>query len=139
MEKNAGIWLDSEKAYIVWMLKGKIEVDRIESSIDHFHIHGGYGSSKPYLAQDARSEKKLNEKHKHQKKDFFHAIIKHVSLASSIVVYGPAGTKDDLAREMNESTTFVPRILDVLSADSMTTNQMKALVRNYYSKKQRIT
>ena len=126
-----GIWIDSDQAYIVDHVHDNIM--RLESGIDHFNVKGGSRAKTPYGPQQVVSESKMLEKKKHQFKDFFENIGKLIHGSEEIAVFGPASTKNEFANWAEESHEYRGKVVGVNTADSMTENQMKALVRDFYS------
>lgn len=125
-----GLWIDGDQAYIIDHVHDNIM--RFESGMDHYHLKGGSRSKTPYGPQQVVSESKFLEKKKHQAKEFFENIGKLIEGASSIAVFGPASMKNEFADWAENSHEFKGKIVGVNTADSMTENQMKALVREFY-------
>lgn len=130
MIKDIGIWIDLKKAYVI---EGD-NVAEIASNVEDFHIHGGSGNSSPYGEQEAVSESKLLERKKHQLTKYFKDIVEAVVDHQNIVVFGPAETKDHFLKMVKNKNLLAGKVLDVVSADSMTENKMKEFVRNYFNK-----
>lgn len=134
MDKQIGIWLDRNKAILVKPSENKEEFRIIESEIEDYNIHGGSGSSTPYGPQDAVSESKLLERRKQQEKAYFKKIIPELVRASSIAVFGPAEMKTELVKELQKHPEYKDQVVAVETADSMTDNQVIALVRDHFQK-----
>jgi len=135
MTMQYGIWLDSDQAHII-SLTGESELmDTIESGVEHFHLHGGAKTSTPYGAQMTSSnEGKLLERKKHQMSTFFNTIISKLNGASEIAIFGPAETKVGLKKALESHPALKDKRVTVEAADSMTHNQVRALVRNHFQK-----
>lgn len=129
MSKNIGIWLDLENAKII---EGE-SINVVASDLDHFNLKGGSRANTPYGAQDATSESKHLERKKHQLKDYFQNIISELSDFERIVLFGPAETKTDFSKFLEEKKEIAEKVAGVETADSMTDNQLKEWVRNYFS------
>jgi hypothetical protein len=127
MGKKIGIWLDSDQAVIIENGTGKL--NRVESEVEHYHLHGGNKGGGTATSSDTKLLKRKNN----QFKNYFNGIIKHVSNAESIVVFGPAETKVAFKRELEQSNEFKNKLRAVESADKMTDNQLIEWVWNYYS------
>ena len=70
---------------------------------------------------------------KHQLKLYFKEIANEVRDASSLVIFGPAEVKDKLNKELQEKYKDISlKVKGVNVADSMTENQMKAWVRDFF-------
>ncbi|TYP74254.1 hypothetical protein [Aquimarina intermedia] len=129
--KNVGIWIDKEKTKIVDLEKDTIET--VFSEIEDFHIQGGSGTRFKGGPQDVVQDSKYLEREKHQTKAYFKKIIPFLDEANSIVIFGPAETGEKLRKELSENhPMIIKKLREVQKADSMTDNQMKAWVREYY-------
>ena len=66
-------------------------------------------------------------------KRYFESLAKRLTDSENLVLYGPAETAQRFKRFLDERHPQIAgRVRDVLPADSMTENQMKALVRDYF-------
>lgn len=131
---NIGIWLDRQKAIIVNYNKDSEHIYKIESEVEDYNIKGGSRSKTPWGPQEKVSEKTYLERRKHQLAAFFKRIVEKIKDADSIVIYGPAETKihfkETLHKDFGEIYTKVKL---VKTEDSMTDNQFKALVRDFFN------
>ena len=109
----------------------KKAIKRIESNIEHFHIHGGSRSKIAYGPQDNVSESKLLARKQQQQNEFFSEVIKTIDPKDSIVVFGPAEAKIGLKKAFLNHNSFKQKNIAVEPSDNMTENQMKAWVSNY--------
>lgn len=132
MEKNIGIWLDNEKAFIITLFDKKESIRKLESPMQTFQQKGEYGTASPYASQDASKERKLNERRKQQLKVYFQKIVSQVTHADNILIFGPAQAKVGLKKVLQTNKLLASKLKDVVTADKMTQNQLVAYVRNYY-------
>jgi len=132
--KRAGIWIDRKVAII-------IELDNIEEEIKTTvykveNLDSDFSGSKDYEkggAQEIVKDRKGLEIKKHAIKGYFEKIISHLKGLDSIVIYGPAEMPMDFNKELEtDYPALHKKVLDVIKADSMTDNQVKAMVKNYY-------
>ena len=131
--RNIGIWLDKEKAYIVTIENGNEDTNTIISEVENYRIHGGSGTRFKGGPQDVVQDSKFLEREKHQLKLYFKEIANKVKDASSLVIFGPAEAKDKLNKELQEKYKDISlKVKAVNVADSMTDNQMKAWVRDFF-------
>lgn len=131
--KNIGVWLDKEKAYVVTVGEEEVGMMTIESDMEFFNPKGGSRSKTRWGPQDVVQDSKYLEREKHQHREYFKKIIAQLRKADQIVLYGPAETYERLLKELQQNyPEIAKRIRDVSSADSMTINQIKAKVRDYY-------
>lgn len=134
--KNTGIWLDKEKALIVTINSGKETIETLLSNIENFHIHGGSGTRLKGGPQDVVQDSKYLEREKHQTKNYFDELAKKVNNTDSLAIFGPAETYLKFKKELEKSHKQLnDKVKVVKNVDSMTNNQVKALVRDFFNKK----
>lgn len=131
--KNIGIWLDKEKAYIVELQEGSERLFELESELEFYHPKGGSRSKTRWGPQDVVQDSKYLEREKHQLKRYFSAIIEKVKDADALVIYGPAETYERLYKELGDRhPKLAAKVQEVKRADSMTLNQVQAMIRDYF-------
>jgi stalled ribosome alternative rescue factor ArfA len=133
--KNIGIWLDKEKAHIVRLEEGKVMFETIQSELDFFKPAGGSRTkSSKWGPQDVVQDSKYLEKEKHQLKKYFTRLANTVSDADALALFGPSDTNEKFSKELlNNNKSLASKIKTITKADSMTDNQIKALVKDFYS------
>jgi len=132
--KKTGIWLDKEKAHIVTLEKEKETFETVSSNIEHYNIHGGSGTILKGGPQDVIQDSRYLERENHQFKNYFKTIINKVNDSSAIVIFGPAQTNERFAKTLHENyNALAMKIKGVKKADSMTDNQVKAWVRDFFA------
>lgn len=137
--KKIGIWLDKEKAHLVTIKNEDVGFKTITSEIEFFHPKGGSRSKTRWGPQDVVQDSKYLEREKHQLKLYFKELAKTIEDAEAIAIFGPADTNAKFYKELDENyKTLALKVKTVEKADSMTENQVKALVRNFFNKKSRI-
>lgn len=131
--KQVGIWLDKEKAHIVILENGHEAMETLASNIDHFHIHGGSGTKLKGGPQDVVQDSRYLEKEKQQTKTYFKNIASQIQDADALVLFGPAQTPERFSKELHANFPNLSQKLKGLrKSDSMTENQTKAWVRDFY-------
>jgi stalled ribosome rescue protein Dom34 len=131
--KKTGIWIDKNEAVIVSLEKGKEATVIIPSNIEHFNVRGGSGTRLKGGPQDVVQDSKYLEREKHQFRNYFSEVVSHIADANAIAIFGPAGTNDKLKKELEQSYKEVnQKVVAVIKADSMTENQIRALIRDYF-------
>jgi len=131
--KNIGIWLDKEKAFILVLREGSERLFEVQSELEFYNPKGGSRSKTRWGPQDVVQDSKYLEREKHQLKRYFNTIIEKVKDADALVIYGPAETYERLQKELEERhPRLAAKVKEVKRADSMTLNQVKALIRDYY-------
>ena len=132
--KKIGIWIDKEKAHIVTVKSNKDTMKTIHSEVENYHVKGGSRSKTPWGPHQVVKDSTYMEREKHQLKKYFNEIASAIADADSIVIYGPAETNLKLEKELKENyKDIAKKVLKVEKADSMTTNQVKALIRDFYN------
>ncbi|MGI9552847.1 MAG: hypothetical protein ACR2MT_16705 [Aurantibacter sp.] len=132
--QKVGIWLDKEKAHIVTLKNNQERFETVTSELEFFHPKGGSGTpSAKWGPQDVVQDSKYLEREKHQLKKYFHSIAEKVMDADMLVLFGPAQTNEKLRKELEDAYPgLAAKIKKVAKADSMTDNQVKALIRDFY-------
>ena len=131
--KNIGVWLDREKAQIITLKNNKIMMNTVLSEIENYHIAGGSGTRFKGGPQDVVQDSRYLEREKHQLKIYFKEIASLLKNADSIVIFGPAETNQKFKKELiGNYKTISAKVKAVKKSDSMTDNQLKAWVRDYF-------
>ena len=131
--KNIGIWIDKEKAHIVTMENGNATMNTINSEIENYRIHGGSGTRFKGGPQDVVQDSRYLEREKNQLKIYFKEIASKTKNADALVIFGPAEIKEKLNKELQDKYKDLSlKVKAVNTADSMTENQIKALIRNFF-------
>lgn len=131
--KKTGVWLDKNKALIVTLENKKDTLQTIASNIEHYHPGGGSGTRQKGGPQDVVQDSKYLEREKHQLKDYFKEIATHIVDTEALVIFGPAGTNEKFSKELHENhRQLSTKIIGVKKADSMTDNQVKAWVKDFF-------
>jgi stalled ribosome rescue protein Dom34 len=132
--KNTGIWLDKNKALIVNINNGAETLKIITSNVEHYNIHGGSGSRFKGGPQDVVQDSKYLEREKHQLKEYFKNIALELNETDALVIFGPAETNEKFSKELQENYNNIStKIKEIKKADSMTDNQVKSWVRDYFA------
>lgn len=132
--KHIGIWLDKEKAFIIRLEDGQESTQYVLSNIETFKVHGGSGTRFKGGPQDVVQDSKYLEREKHQFRNYFKEIVSQVKDADTLALFGPAGTNEKLHKELSLLYPDIhQKVVVVKKEDSMTENQMKALIRDFYT------
>ena len=131
--KNIGIWLDKEKAYILMLKESSERLFEVQSELEFYNPKGGSRSKTRWGPQDVVQDSKYLEREKHQLKKYFKTIIEKIKDADALVIYGPAETFEKFLKVLQEHhPSLAAKVKEVKRADSMTQNQIKAMIRNYF-------
>ena len=134
MEEKFGIWLDAKCAYIISSEEPQ-SIQTITSNADFRERVEGEGRpvgrfGDQFVNHERQHERKIEQ----QLDDYVERIVESLDGADSIVVFGPSTAKVRLRKAILEDHNLKDKLLAVETADSMTENQMKAWVREFYAK-----
>lgn len=130
----SAIWLDSDKAYILNSNQEKYDVEKVYSNIEHqVRYDGETDSASRFGSQNVDSEKRTDERRKHQEHNYFTEIIKKLPNPDRIMICGPSLAKKGLEKEIKSVKSISAKLEDVLTVDSMTENQILAYLKKYIS------
>lgn len=125
--------MDIEKAHIVSLTEESEQMQTLFSEVEDYHPKGGSGTKFKGGPQDVVQDSKYLERKKNQMRTYFRNLAKVINDADSIALFGPSDTTEKFRKELNENQKeLASKIKTVCKVDSMTDNQVKALVRNYY-------
>lgn len=135
--KNIGIWMDREKAHIIRLENKEEKLETIFSEMEFFNRKGTSGPRvKSGATQDVTHERTYLEREKAQLKSYFKKLADAIGDADSIALFGPADTNEKFRKELLEHHKgLAEKVKAVTKADSMTENQTKALVRDFFGQK----
>ncbi len=131
--RKVGIWIDKEKAYIVTLYKESEKFSTLKSELESFNVKGGSRSKTRWGPQDVVQDSRYLEREKHQLRAFFKNLAATIKNADVISVFGPGEVKNKFRKELTEQYPLLAaKIKTVQVADSMTDNQLIALVKDHY-------
>jgi hypothetical protein len=131
--KQIGVWLDKKQALLVSLENGQTGIQTIPSELEFFNPKGGSRSKTRWGPQQVVHDSKYTERENHQLKQYFDRLADALRGADAIVLFGPAGTNSQFKNRLDEAyPQLAVRVRDVLTSDSLTENQVKALVRDYF-------
>lgn len=134
MKKNIGVWLDTEKAYIITLENGNSQIETIESEVEtRVRFKGETKAYSRMGNQFINPAKRTTHRRRHQFKQYFENISSKLENAEEIYLFGPAETKVHLAKHINKNTNLNDRVRKIESEDNMTENQMIARVKEIFS------
>ena len=131
--KKTGVWLDKKKALIVNLDETKENLITVKSNVEDYRISGGSGSKIKGGPQDVVQDSKYLERQKHQLQNYFKELASYLNESDEIVLFGPAGTNEKFYKTLQKKYRPISeKISLVKKSDSMTSNQIVALVKKYY-------
>jgi stalled ribosome rescue protein Dom34 len=132
--RRIGIWLDKKNAHIVEIHDDRVSLNTILSEVEDFNIHGGSGTKFKGGPQDVVQDSRYLEREKQQLKKYFKNIVSAIKDAEDLVIFGPAETGEKFYKELTESYSDIKaKVKDVVKTDSMTKNQVKAWVKEFFN------
>ncbi len=139
MRKYVGLWIDHAKTVLVTLEDGteneseREKITTLESGVEpHLRLAGGARSSTPYGPEDIVSEKKPEERRKHELHRYYQKVIKAMWDADRIYIMGPGEAPRELEREILGMQQLAPKLLEVRKTDKMTDRQVAAEVRRRF-------
>ncbi|MEH6760446.1 MAG: hypothetical protein V7687_04680 [Maribacter arcticus] len=135
--KKIGIWMDSKHAHIIRLAQEEETLETINSEIEFFNRTGTGGTRvKSGVTQDVTHERTYLEKEKAQFKNYFNSIAEAVADCDELMIFGPADINERFKKELSQHRkSLFGKLKAVEKADSMTENQTKAYVRNFFRHK----
>lgn len=129
-----GIWMDKQQAHIVRLDGEKEEFETIRSELEFFKPKGGSRTrTTKWGPQDVVQDSKYLEREKHQLKSYFNNLADAIGDADAIALFGPADTNEKFRKElMKNHKALAKKLKTVTKSDSMTENQVKALVKDFF-------
>ncbi|WP_372751843.1 hypothetical protein [Labilibaculum sp.] len=133
MKKNIGVWLDTEKAYVITIQDASAKLEKIESGIESRARFKGETKAYSRMGnQFINPATKLTQKRRHQLKHYFEKITDCLVEAEEIYLFGPAETKVHLAKHISKETMLKNRIRKIESEDHLSEKQMIACVKKEF-------
>lgn len=131
--KQVGIWLDKQEALCVELQDGRERFFSIPSELEFFNPKGGSRSKTRWGPQQVVHDSKYLEREKHQLKKYFEKIVQTVKDADELAIFGPAEAPEQLVGMLEEDhPELAAKIVAKEKADSMTKNQIKAMVKRSF-------
>lgn len=125
--------MDKEKAKVVTLNEGKEQMETILSEIEFFNPKGGSRSKTRWGPQDVVQDSKYLEREKHQMRAYFKKLLPFLTDAKGIALFGPAEIFEKFYTELEENHPEIAKKVHIATKkDSMTENQVKALVRDFF-------
>lgn len=132
--KQTGVWLDKNKALIVTLENDTETLQTVSSDIDHYHEQDSLGNYIERNPLNIIKESGILNREKQQLKTYFKNIVSVIENTDELVIFGPAETNEKFSKELNDSYPNLSIcVKGVKKADSMTDNQVRAWVRDFFN------
>ena len=126
MKKQAGLWIDNEKAVIFSLADEGAEIKRIQAgSKNDIPFSGGVQKESVRDHVDKDLTGRLN--------DYYGEILSYIRDAESILIFGPGEAKLELKKRL-KNRDLDGRIVGIETAFKMTDNEIVAKVRQRFLK-----
>ncbi|HMH45137.1 MAG TPA: hypothetical protein VK557_16725 [Pyrinomonadaceae bacterium] len=123
--KNTGLWIDHEKALIVFVAGKETETKLISSDIEKHHRQSGVAKPADDVLQREMTEH-LNR--------FYDEVVLSIRETESILILGPGEAKGELKKRL-EKENLGKRIVGLKTSDKLTDKQIVAVVRGHFNQK----
>jgi len=135
MKKNIGVWLDTEKAYIITLEDGNSKVEKVTSDVEtRIRFKGETKAYSRMGNQFINPAKRLTHRRRHQFKNYFDSITDYLNDVDEIYLFGPAETKVHLAKHLSKYADLKDRIRKIESEDHLTEKQLVACVKKVFER-----
>jgi hypothetical protein len=124
MNDKVGIWIDHERAIIVFASEGRIRTKTVESDVG---AHPRYSGQ-----QDGGGEKKYESRHGQRLDQYYDEVIGQLGQPDALLLIGPGEAKLELKERLSRSKTLSERIVGVTTADKLTDPQIVAKVKDHF-------
>ena len=136
---KTGIWLDKRNAFIVKIEQEVENLIVVKSEVDDFKVWGGSGTRFKGGPQDVVQDSKYMKKEKHQLKNYFNSIFDQIEETDELLIIGPAEVPQYFHKHIESSNKdLFDKIVAFKKEDSMTENQIKAYVRDFFINEMKI-
>lgn len=137
MEKQIGVWLDSEKAFLISLTENGESVRKIESDVESRVRFPGEKKAYHRLGNMfVNPQKKITERKKHQLSDYFNKIVANIKDSDEVLLFGPSKTKEWFHKELHKHYHMENKVKGVENSALLTERQMIAKVRNFFKERE---
>lgn len=135
MKTKIGLWIDHEKAVIVYVFENKTENMIIYSNINkHLGRINGEQSITPYESQKVIADDIQESIFKNKLLKYYEEVFLAIKNADSFWILGPGEAKGELKKVIEKNHTGKLKLeLEIETADKMTDNEIIAKVSQYYN------
>lgn len=134
--RKVGIWIDQKEANLITLTKNAIHSKTIYSDVEtrirtegETKQFGRFGDQ--YLVDEKGKENRVKE----YTQKYMLRIVKELSKADEIFLFGPAQMKMKLEKLIAGLPELAVKLKDTQTAENMTHNQKLAYVKNFYKDK----
>ena len=137
MKSIAGLWIDHNKAVIVFITDKKIEKKTITSNGEKQPGRiDGVRSMTPYDSQYVHADDSLQKDFTGHLNIYYDEVISYIRDAEAIFIFGPGEAKGELKKRLKKDS-LVERIAGIETNDKMTDRQIEAKIKKYFKDHQK--
>lgn len=127
MKKTVGLWIDHEKAVIVFVVGAEAEIKLVHSNIEEERNEQQRRQNGRSIPSDDIRLRVLTE----HLNTYYEEVISCIRDAESILLFGPGEAKGELKKRL-EKDNLGDRIVGVENADKMTDPQIVKKVKDHF-------
>ena len=131
MKSLIGVWIDKSQAKIISSTK---ILGTILSDIDNRPRYEGEGREYGRFGNQYMTlEKTKQNRLKQQEANYLKEVAASMEPYDRVLIFGPAGCKNRLKNALEDDHKTRGKVIDVVTAERMTDNQLVAFVREYFA------
>ena len=128
MHTYYGIWIDHSSATIIKSDKlAEMTFEHFESTVEP-NAHGGETEENFTIV----NQNKLNERRENELQKFCRDLVKHLTDADEIVVFGPSTAKFELKKEIENVHALAEKLKGVETTDKLSEPEMKEFMKKFF-------
>lgn len=125
--------MDKRQALVLYLINEEEKFNIITSKVEEYNAKGGSGSKLKGGPQDVVHDSKYLAQEKKQLRSYFKAITENIGDVDQLALFGPAETAEKFRKELKERyEKLSSKVVVLKTVDSMTENQVKALIRDFF-------
>ena len=134
--RKVGIWIDQKEANLITLTKNAIHSKTIYSDVEtRIRTEGETKQFGRFGDQYLVDEKGKDNRVKEYTQKYMLRIVKELSKADEIFLFGPAQMKMKLEKLIDGLPELAVKLKDTKTAENMTHNQKLAYVKDFYKNK----
>ncbi len=133
MKKQAGLWIDHQKAVLVIVTDGREEKKLILSNTGkNGRFSGDHHSKTPYGAYRGSYESTRDRRFSNNLNQYYDEVISAFRGAEAVLIFGPGEAKGEIEKRLRRKR-FRGQVVSIETADKMTDRQVSARINRHFS------
>ncbi len=133
MKKQAGLWIDHQKAVLVIVTDGREEKKLILSNTEkNARFSGDHHSKTPYGAYRGSYESTRDRRFSNNLNQYYDEVISAFRGAEAVLIFGPGEAKGEIEKRLQRKH-FRGQVVSIETADKMTDRQVSARINRHFS------